>query len=220
MANQYLEQVEFDTSNPEPRCACVLLVDVSGSMAGEPIQQLNEGLLAFQQALNADSLASLRVELAVVSFGSNVTVARDFVTANQFQPPRLSASGSTPMGQAINLALDMVTQRKSTYQQNGVAYYRPWIFLITDGAPTDEWQSAAQRVKQSEASKGVAFFAVGVQGANMNTLSQIATRTPLQLKGLNFRSMFVWLSQSLTSVSHSQVGQQTPLPAPQGWAEV
>lgn len=220
MANQYLEQVEFDTSNPEPRCACVLLVDVSGSMAGEPIQQLNEGLLAFQQALNADSLASLRVELAIVSFGSTVTVARDFVTANQFQPPRLSASGSTPMGQAINLALDMVTQRKSTYQQNGVAYYRPWIFLITDGAPTDEWQSAAQRVKQLEASKGVAFFAVGVQGANMNTLSQIATRTPLQLKGLNFRSMFVWLSQSLTSVSHSQVGQQTPLPAPQGWAEV
>ena len=220
MANQYLEQVEFDTSNPEPRCACMLLVDVSGSMAGEPIQQLNEGLLAFQQALNADSLASLRVELAIVSFGSTVTVARDFVTANQFQPPRLSASGSTPMGQAINLALDMVTQRKSTYQQNGVAYYRPWIFLITDGAPTDEWQSAAQRVKQSEASKGVAFFAVGVQGANMNTLSQIATRTPLQLKGLNFRSMFVWLSQSLTSVSHSQVGQQTPLPAPQGWAEV
>jgi uncharacterized protein YegL len=220
MANQYLEQVEFDTSNPEPRCACVLLVDVSGSMSGEPIQQLNEGLVAFQQALNADSLASLRVELAIVSFGSNVTVARDFVTANQFQPPKLSASGSTPMGQAINLGLDMVTQRKSTYQQNGVAYYRPWIFLITDGAPTDEWQSAAQRVKQLEASKGVAFFAVGVQGANMNTLGQIATRTPLQLKGLNFRSMFVWLSQSLTSVSHSQVGQQTPLPAPQGWAEV
>jgi uncharacterized protein YegL len=220
MANQYLEQVEFDTSNPEPRCACVLLVDVSGSMGGEPIQQLNEGLVAFQQALNADSLASLRVELAVVSFGCNVTVARDFVTANQFQPPKLSASGSTPMGQAINLGLDMVTQRKSTYQQNGVPYYRPWIFLITDGAPTDEWQSAAQRVKQLEASKGVAFFAVGVQGANMNTLGQIATRTPLQLKGLNFRSMFVWLSQSLTSVSHSQVGQQTPLPAPQGWAEV
>lgn len=220
MANQYLEQVEFDTSNPEPRCACVLLVDVSGSMAGEPIQQLNAGLQGFQQALTADSLAALRVELAIVSFGSTVTVAQDFVTANQFQPPRLSASGSTPMGQAINLALDMLTQRKSTYQQNGVAYYRPWIFLITDGAPTDEWQSAAQRVKQLEASKGVAFFAVGVQGANMNTLGQITTRTPLQLKGLNFRSMFVWLSQSLTSVSHSQVGQQTPLPAPQGWAEV
>lgn len=220
MSNQFLEQVEFDTSNPEPRCACVLLVDVSGSMAGEPIQQLNDGLVTFQQALVADSLASLRVELAVVSFGSTVTVERDFVTANQFQPPRLRATGSTPMGQAINQALDMITQRKQTYQQNGVAYYRPWIFLITDGAPTDEWQGAAQRVKQAEASKGVAFFAVGVQGANMNTLGQIATRSPLHLKGLDFRSMFVWLSQSLTSVSHSQVGQQTPLPAPQGWAEV
>ncbi|MEE4357328.1 MAG: VWA domain-containing protein [Desulfococcaceae bacterium] len=217
----YLEQVEFDTSNPEPRCACILLIDVSYSMSGDPIQQLNDGLLAFQKSLQADPLASMRVEVAIVSFGGVVKVEQDFVTADQFQPRPLSTNGDTPMGEAINTALDMIRQRKATYKQNGVAYYRPWIFLITDGAPTDdEWQSAAQRVKQEETGGAVAFFAVGVKGADMKTLEQIAVRQPVALKGLNFREMFVWLSQSLTSVSQSQPGEQIALPAPTGWAQV
>jgi uncharacterized protein YegL len=218
--NEFLERVEFDDSNPEPRCPCVLLLDVSGSMSGEPINQLNRGLMTFQQALQEDNLAQLRVEVAIVTFGSGVTVIQDFITANQFQAPTLEISGLTPMGEAINMALDMVQQRKQTYKQSGVAHYRPWIFLITDGGPTDEWQSAAQRVMQEEGKKAVAFFAVGVQGAHMEILSQITSRQPLMLQGLNFRELFVWLSASLTSVSHSQVGEQVPLSPPTGWAEV
>lgn len=220
MAEHHLDQVQFDDSNPEPRCPCVLLLDVSGSMSREPIRQLNEGLVALQQALQEDDLASMRVEIAIVSFGSNIRVEQDFVTANQYSPKPLSASGTTPMGEAINLALDMVTQRKDIYKQKGVPYYRPWVLLITDGGPTDPWQAAAQRVRQQEAQKSVAFFAVGVEGADMDILSQIATRTPLHLQGLNFRELFVWLSQSLASVSHSQVGEQVPLQSPTGWAAV
>lgn len=218
--NDYLDKVEFDTSNPEARCPCVLVLDVSGSMHGEPLQQLNDGLLTFEKALKEDSLASMRVEVAIITFGNGVRVEQDFVTANQFEAPNLIASGLTPMGEAINLALDMIRERKDTYKQNGVAYYRPWVFLITDGVPTDEWQVAAQRVQQAETGKSVAFFAVGVQGADMETLGQITTRQPVTLKGLNFQEMFVWLSQSLTSVSHSQVGDQVPLNSPSGWATV
>ncbi len=220
MLNEYLDKVEFDSSNPEPRCPCVLLLDVSGSMQGEPISQLNEGLLAFGKALKEDNLAAMRVEVALVTFGSTVRREQDFITANQFEPPTLTAGGMTPMGEAISLALDMVRERKDTYKKNGVAYYRPWIFLITDGAPTDVWQGAAELAKLAESRKSVAFFSVGVQGADMNLLSQITTRQPVSLKGLNFREMFVWLSQSLTSVSHSQVGEQVPLAPPSGWAAV
>ncbi|MDM8549758.1 VWA domain-containing protein [Desulfobacterales bacterium HSG2] len=220
MINQYLEKVEFDTSNPEARCPCILLLDVSSSMSGAPINELNEGLAIFQQALQQDDLASVRVEVAIISFGSSVSVEQDFITANQFQAPMLSSSGMTPMGQAIHSSLDMIHERKDVYKQNGVPYYRPWVFLITDGAPTDEWQSAAQRVRQAEAGKSVAFFAVGVQGANMATLNQISIRQPLLLTGLEFGEMFVWLSASLSSVSHSQVGEQVPLQSPAGWAEV
>jgi len=216
----YLEQVEFDTSNPEPRCACILLLDVSGSMAGQPINQLNDGLVTFQQALQNDPLASMRVEVAIVTFGGSVIMEQDFITADQYQARNLAVSGMTPMGEAINHALDMLRQRKDTYKQNGVSYYRPWIFLITDGAPTDDWQTAAQRIKQEEQKQALAFFTVGVQNADMNTLAQIAIRQPVGLKGLNFKDMFVWLSQSLGSVSRSQPGEQLALPPPTGWAQV
>ena len=218
--NHYFEQIEFDTSNPEPRCPCVLLVDVSGSMQGQPIQQLNAGLQTFEQAIKEDALAASRVEVAIVSFGLDVKVEQDFVSASEFQAPALETAGLTPMGAAIQLSLDMVRRRKDTYKENGVAYYRPWVFLITDGAPTDDWQTAAQRVQREESKKSVAFFAVGVQGADMETLGSISQRHPVSLKGLHFREMFVWLSQSLTSVSHSQIDDQVPLQSPAGWAEV
>ena len=213
-----LDLVKFDDSNPEARCPCILLLDTSGSMSGAAINELNAGLETFQQEIQRDDSAAVRVEVAVITFGNGVHMAQSFVSAHQFVAPRLTAGGNTPMGEGINLALDQLRQRKDTYKQHGVSYYRPWVFLITDGAPTDEWRSAGQRVQQEENEKAVAFFAVGVEKADMKVLAQISKRQPLRLKGLNFRDMFVWLSQSLTTVSHSQVGQQVPLSSPAGWS--
>lgn len=212
-------RVEFDTSNPEPRCPCVLLLDTSGSMAGEPIRQLNAGLRDFKEELDNDNLASLRVEIAIITFGP-VSLTQDFITAGQFVPPTLHTTGDTPMGGAINLALDKITERKNIYKQSGISYYRPWIFLITDGAPTDEWQSAASRVRDWEDQKKVAFFSVGVAGANTNVLAQMSSRQPLQLQGLKFREMFQWLSASLSGVARSQPDDEVPLQTPIGWGKV
>ena len=208
--------------NSEPRCACVLLLDTSGSMQGEPIRELNLGLSEFQHALQADDLASMRVEVAIVSFGGNdeVIVEQDFVIADQYVAKELSASGRTPMGAAVERALDMIGERKAVYRKNGVPYYRPWIWLITDGAPTDEWRHAAQRVHSEEDQEGVAFFSVGVQGANMQTLGELSVRQPLHLKGLGFSDMFTWLSGSLSSVSRSSPEGQIALESPMGWANI
>ncbi|MBD2625969.1 vWA domain-containing protein [Trichormus variabilis] len=206
--------------NPENRCPVILLLDTSGSMSGQPIQELNRGLAAFKEDVMKDAQASLSVEVAIVTFGP-VRLTQDFVTIDNFIAPKLETEGVTPMGEAIEYALDLLEKRKQSYKDNGVLYYRPWVFLITDGAPTDAWEGAAQRVREEEAQRRMLFFTVGVQGADMNKLRQIAPpeRPPVTLNGLDFRSLFVWLSTSMKRVSSGKVGEAVALP-PVGWGQI
>jgi uncharacterized protein YegL len=221
--SQFGSNVEF-AENPEPRVPCCLVLDVSGSMSGEPIRELNNGLECFKQELLSDPLATKRVEVMIVTFGDTVDVVTDFQTVEHFTPPHLTTSGMTPMGRAVDLALTKLDQRKAAYKQNGVAYYRPWVFLITDGEPNDPgWEEIATRAKQGETNKAYAMFCVGVQGANIENLKRFTTRDPLRLDGLRFRDLFLWLSRSMKSVSMSTPGDQVKLEdptGPQGWGSV
>ena len=234
--------------NPEPRCACVLLIDVSGSMSevvhGETkdlgysiqsdgqsyravsggttkIELVNQGLKAYQIAVTSDALAAQRVEISVITFGTSVQTISPFVTAKEFSPPNLSANGETPMGAAILQAIDAVAKRKAFYKQNSIDYYRPWIFMITDGVPTDAWEAAAEQVREGENNKKFAFYAVGVEVADMTVLHKISSkRQPLPLKGYSFKEMFQWLAATHRSVSQSNPGEegQLSIPSPAGWA--
>ncbi|MBS1808330.1 MAG: VWA domain-containing protein [Acidobacteria bacterium] len=247
---QTFDQIPFPdpefVDNPEPRCPCVLLLDTSGSMNDEkkvvqptspvqkllhdgatpgivrPIDELNAGIAAFREELMMDDLAVKRVELSLVTFGP-VRRLTDFQTPDVFRPPKLKAEGDTPMGKAIEKAVELLHDRKASYRHNGISYYRPWVFLISDGEPTDDWRRAAEMVRAGEAAKSFAFFAVGVEGANFDVLSHIAVRQPLRLNGLRFQEMFVWLSSSLSAVSRSVPGDDIPLKnpvAPDGWASL
>ena len=209
--------------NAEQRCPCVLLLDTSGSMQGAAIDQLNEGLETFRRELADDRLATKRVDIAVVTFGDQVDTVCQFGTVETFQPPLLTAKGGTPLGEAVERGLDLLDVRKSQYRQNGIPYYRPWIFLVTDGGPTDKWKTAARAVADAEHRKQVAFYAVGVEGADMDMLGELSVRTPLRLNGLAFAELFRWLSNSLSSVSRSSPGAAVALQnpaAPGGWAMV
>ena len=210
------DMVEF-ADNPESRCPCVLLLDTSVSMNNNnAIGALNEGIQTFRDELEQDTLASLRIEVAIITFGAGVEVKQDFATVDSFDPPTLIANGpSTPMSQGIQMALDHVESRKQVYRDSGVSYYRPWIFMITDGEPTGETldmiEDASERLKDAERDKRIAFFAVGVEGANMETLSAIVPRTPLPLKGLAFNELFIWLSASMSQVSRSRTDDEVQL---------
>jgi uncharacterized protein YegL len=215
---QAFEGAEF-VDNPEPRCPCVLLLDTSKSMSGKAIAELNAGLKLFHDELLEDELAAKRVEVAIVAFGP-VRVESDFSTPEFFAAPELSAEGETPLGAAVEKALELLEERKETYKQNGINYYRPWIFLITDGAPTDPWEDAAKKIQAGEKDGRFAFFPVGVAKANLDVLGKLSARKPLHLDGLRFRDLFAWLSRSLQKVSQSQLGTEVKLESPKDWTSV
>jgi uncharacterized protein YegL len=227
MTSELEERIEI--ANPQqPHCATVLVLDTSGSMAGEKIAALNEGLKLFQNEVSKDELASKRVDLAIVTFGDSCTLQRDFSLITEQEAPQLVAGGKTPMGEALLMATNLVEERKQQYKSQGIDYYRPWIFLITDGEPTDmrpadtKWGDVVASVRDGEASRKFMFFAVVVEPGNVELLKQIAPveRPPLKLKGTRFGDLFRWLSKSQKTLSGSKVGEMVKLPNPAGWTEV
>jgi len=225
--------------NPNPRLACVLALDTSSSMSevegGQSrIEALNDGFELFCREVAGDEIACKRVEVAVITFGMSARVATDFTEARDLHPQRFSANGSTPMGAALNLAADEFTRQKAAYKAADLNYFRPWLFVITDGQPTDGqvFESAAQRICEMEAANGVNVFAIGVgDSADLNQLAKFSKmRAPMRLKGLSFQEFFLWLSASMATASRSKEpsrdaegnatsSEQVALPPP-GWGEV
>jgi uncharacterized protein YegL len=204
----------------DQRAPCVLIMDVSGSMDGEPIRELNAGLSQYRDEILGESLTARRVDVAIVSFGDRVEVVQHFTNAYSFAPPELRASGPTPMASAVLTAIKLLEERKDDYRRAGMTYYRPWLFLFTDGAPTDgvaEWQVACEAVRRGEAENKFTFYAVGVSGADFGKLKEISpSRAPLKLKGVAFREFFKWLSNSQGTVARSTPGQAIALPPATG----
>lgn len=212
-----IDLVEF-VDNPEPRCPVVLLLDTAQSMAGAPIAELNAGLRAFDHALKLDSVAALRVELALITFGDRAQIwepqhdqlapdaepaRRAFVTATAFRPPTLTAGGPSCVGAAVILGLRLLHERRQIYQRNGVDYFKPWIVLISSGQPSDPgWEAAADQIRATQQQQSALFYAIGVSGANMHALARF-TDTPLTLDRLAFSDLFRWISASLAAVSTS-----------------
>lgn len=217
-------ETEFKT-NRQPRCACVLLLDTSSSMAGKPIDALNAGLRRFSEELRGSDLASKRIEVAVIQFPP-VSV-EPFVAARDFVPRPLAAGGDTPLGAAMQRALELVEERKAVYRDNRIDYYRPWIFVLTDGEPTDSCTQASIAAQRAVAERRAVIWPVAVgDQVNMAVLSKLSNKPPARLKGLAFAEMFVWLSRSLNTLSQSQTHsggdpqQSVPLSTVGDWAEV
>lgn len=198
-----LETEAIEEENFEPRCACLLLLDTSGSMSGGPIRELNEGIQDFKRELENDELAALRVEPAIVTFSSTVETVAEFGTVDRFNPPLLQTGGATMMGAGILKAITMIEERKRYYDKHALERWRPWIWLITDGGPTDQWREAARQVHEGVKEGRFLFFAVGTGGANFSTLGEISVMPPVKLKEASFGKMFQWLSRSMRSVSRS-----------------
>jgi uncharacterized protein YegL len=222
--DEFILRQEELVDNPTPRVPICLVLDVSGSMDGAPIQELEQGVSMFFDAIREDEVARYSAEISIVTFGGVARPALDFYSIERQEVPSFYANGGTPMGEAVNLALDLLEHRKNEYKNAGVDYYQPWLVLMTDGSPTDDIYSACDRVSELVASKKLALFPIGIgNSVDMKTLGKFSpNREPLQLKGLNFKEFFVWLSQSVSRVSQSTPGESVQLDVKglSSWANV
>lgn len=218
LALMALDRLVSFARNAEPRCPVALVLDVSQSMRGTPIQALNNGIDRLLDELKNDKLARLRVDLSVIAFSTTAKLLRDFATIDESDDfPELVAQGRTAMGAGIVSALNALEARKAALKQHAIQYYRPWMIMISDGGPTDAIAEPRRLLKASEASNGLAFFPIGVEGADFALLSSLGHRPAMQLNGLDFSSFFLWLSASLKQVSRSTIGDAVELPPADGW---
>ena len=201
--SERIPYVEF-ADNANERTPCVLVLDCSGSMRGEPIKQLNAGLVSLETDLKDDIDASSRVQLLIIkAFGKDeVKIESDWTDAMNFTAPVMEAGGLTPLGKAMEMALQKIEEQKCLYDSCGITSKRPWIFLISDGEPTDYgWEEAAEICRYAQKNKKAVIHAIGTQGANLDKLAKFSMLPPKRLTGLKFTEFFLWLSRSVSCIS-------------------
>lgn len=208
--------------NPSPRCPVALVLDTSGSMDGAPMDALNAGAQLFIEEVKEHDLARWSVDLAVYTAGDQAQCLQQFIGIEQIAGiSPMQASGLTPLGAAVGMALDNLEARKKSYRDNGVPYYQPWLVIISDGAPTDSWQDAAQRARQLAEQRKLVSLPIGVAGADLRILSQFSNKPAVALQGLKFAEFFQWLSASMARVSASTSSEASvALPSITDWGSI
>lgn len=211
---------------PDTRVPVVIVSDASGSMMGEPMDEVNKGIKLFYDAIRNDRKTRNAAEICLISFNSEVEVVEKFANIrNQKMEHVLKAGGRTYLGEAVNTAVDLLLERKAWYKSRGIPYHQPWIVIYTDGVPNgspEELERAIKRVKELETKGKLVVFCVGIgRLADMSTLQRFSDkRPPLKLQGLKFCEFFEWLSESIETTSHSMPGDKIPLGSVRGWASI
>jgi uncharacterized protein YegL len=211
-----------ETENYSQRVPCAVVMDCSGSMKGQPIASLNRGLKLFEEALKNDEMArrSGRVMLIRVGgTGDGVTISRPFADVDQFSAPVESASGPTPLGAAVLLALDKIEEEKARLRAGGLSYHRPWLFVMSDGAPTDnpKWLAACKRALNDSVGKKVSIFPIAVDGGNVSELQKLTDRSVQSMSSVKFGEFFVWLSNSISGASDETADDPAMAPGLKDW---
>lgn len=203
----------LDVMNPAPRCPVVLLLDASGSMSGQPINELNAAVKQFIRETQGDEAASMSVDLEVIAYADDAERVLPFTPIANVSalPGDIDAAGMTSMGKAIEMAEADLRTRRELYRAKGISSYRPWVVLMTDGGPNDSWEAPADRFRRA-AERGK-FQYIGIEignDADHATMCRIvpAEPGPVKLQGLRFKQFFRWLTDSLKSVSASAVSDQ------------
>ena len=207
-----MSMMDMDFGGAETRRLPIyLLLDTSGSMAGAPITAVEQGVRLLYGELMNNPSAIETVHISIITFDSQSKMVTPLTEITQFTPPTLNAGGTTSLGSALRLLNDSLDRDIVSNAPDRKGDYKPLVFLMTDGMPTDNWQQEADRIKQRTKQKVATIIAVGCGGGvDQATLKRI-TEVVLLMDSLNpdeINRFFQWVSQSVqtASVSAQQAG--------------
>jgi uncharacterized protein YegL len=191
------------------RLPVYLLLDTSGSMAGEAIQAVQQGVLMLTEALKTDPMAIETAWLSVITFDSTARVVSPLTDINVFNAPIFSAGGMTSLGAGIDKLLQQVDKEVLKATENQKADYKPMVFIMTDGQPTDAYDQFANQLK---ARKYHVIGCAAGENAEVEPLKKI-TELVIKLKDCNAKTLqafFKWMSASIPTAINSITVNQDP----------
>lgn len=192
------------------RLPVYLLVDVSESMAGEPLAQVQNGMRNIIQELRSDPYALETVFVSVIVFAGRAKVLQPLTELYNFYPPKLPLGGGTSLGAALTCLMDDMDRSVSKTTAQAKGDWKPIIFLFTDGMPTDDTAEAFERWNRSYRTQAnLVCISLG-DNTDTSMLGRISD-TVLRLNktdAQSFKEFFKWVTASIktTSVSVSNFG--------------
>jgi uncharacterized protein YegL len=190
------------------RLPVYVLADCSGSMMGDPIESVKNGLRMLHANLLGDPSAVESAYLSIITFNSTAQQIIPLTEVAAFNPPDLAAGGTTSLGGALRILSDCLASevRKNTGEIKGD--WKPLVFILTDGAPTDNWSPYADQIKHAKPSPANIIAVACGTDADPVPLKQI-TDTVLIMRDMSaesFKQFFKWVSASVAQTSAS-IGQ-------------
>lgn len=185
------------------RLPVYLLLDTSGSMYGEPIEAVKNGVQTLISTLRSDPYALETAYLSIITFNSTAQQITPLTELAAIQQPSIDAGGCTVLGGALELLAKKVDSEITKTIAEVKGDWRPLVFLMTDGEPTDSITRGLEEFKKRKF--GMVVACAAGQGANVNTLKQI-TENVVQLDtadSATIKAFFKWVSASISTSSKS-----------------
>lgn len=179
-----------------------LLLDTSGSMSGEPIEAVKNGVQILVSTLRQDPYALETAFLSIITFDSAAKQVVPLTELATFQTPPISASGSTELGAALSLLADRIEAEVAKTTADAKGDWKPLVFIMTDGAPTDDWKRGLDRLRKVRT--GIVIACAAGPGADATVLKQV-TEVVVQLDTADqntIKAFFKWVSASVSTGSH------------------